>query len=304
MSLPTFPPTPDLTVEDSLIQIFSSIAMEEVALSHILNAEGEKLQYVLGIGVPQGNTPIAPDIETLLTVNESVKDMVSTISLNQMFLLGKLSATMSAYINQASDRIRARDLISPAVDTLLPAATGDTSNWIQIAELTDDMNRALIIRSEPIDLSGTTFANVQDAINNWYTAFVSPELRAAALSNNALREKGKYPATATDLSGFSLPRGTAGATGNNIAFALSYGEAADFCSLDYEYGNPANTQTSPALAQSAFGLLTGAATSNLWLRTPVGTGEAGAIDSGTVTTDAITNTNLVYPAMWIDIGAL
>ena len=29
-------------------QILSSIAMKELGLSHILNAEGEKLQYILG----------------------------------------------------------------------------------------------------------------------------------------------------------------------------------------------------------------------------------------------------------------
>ena len=30
-------------------EIISSIAAEELSLSHILNAEGEKLQYVLGL---------------------------------------------------------------------------------------------------------------------------------------------------------------------------------------------------------------------------------------------------------------
>ena len=34
--------------EDAVNQILSSIAMEELGLSHILNAEGEKLQYILG----------------------------------------------------------------------------------------------------------------------------------------------------------------------------------------------------------------------------------------------------------------
>ena len=37
-----------MTREEALTMIIASIAMEELALSHILNAEGEKLQYVLG----------------------------------------------------------------------------------------------------------------------------------------------------------------------------------------------------------------------------------------------------------------
>ena len=44
MSQPTFPQIdPPLSREGSLNQIIASIAMEELSLSHILNAEGEKL---------------------------------------------------------------------------------------------------------------------------------------------------------------------------------------------------------------------------------------------------------------------
>jgi hypothetical protein len=95
--MPKFPDTPDLTLEDSIIQVISSIAMEELALSHILNAEGEKLQYTLGTlsGVNSSATP--PTLDQVLEVNGSVKDMLSTVSMNQMFLLGKLSAAMDAY---------------------------------------------------------------------------------------------------------------------------------------------------------------------------------------------------------------
>ena len=46
MSMPSFPPNgADLTREEALTMIIASIAMEELALSHIINAEGEKLQY-------------------------------------------------------------------------------------------------------------------------------------------------------------------------------------------------------------------------------------------------------------------
>ena len=48
MSMPQFPQTPNLNFENAISQILVSIAMEELALSHILNAEGEKLQFAFG----------------------------------------------------------------------------------------------------------------------------------------------------------------------------------------------------------------------------------------------------------------
>ena len=49
MSMPTFPKNdPPLSREGSLNEIIASIAAEELSLSHILNTEGERLQYVLG----------------------------------------------------------------------------------------------------------------------------------------------------------------------------------------------------------------------------------------------------------------
>ena len=56
MSMPSFPPNgADMTQEEALTMIIASIAMEELALSHILNAEGETTIYP---GMP-GTSPCA-----------------------------------------------------------------------------------------------------------------------------------------------------------------------------------------------------------------------------------------------------
>lgn len=94
MSLPQFPTDVRLTREDVINQIISSIAMEELGLSHIFNAEGEKIQYVLGTLPGQ----ISPDatIDEVLKVNDSVRNTLDSAVQNQLLLNSKLSTALSA----------------------------------------------------------------------------------------------------------------------------------------------------------------------------------------------------------------
>lgn len=95
MSMPSFPPCgADMTKEQALTMIIASIAMEELALSHILNAEGEKLQYVLGT-LPGGPKPCAGSQE-VLAVNKSVTELLSVVKQNQMLLKEKLERALEA----------------------------------------------------------------------------------------------------------------------------------------------------------------------------------------------------------------
>ena len=94
MSMPTFPKNdPPLSREGSLNEIIASIAAEELSLSHILNAEGEKLQYVLGTlpGLDEAATQ-----DEVLRINQSVKDTLSGIIEQQMMLSSKLAAALKA----------------------------------------------------------------------------------------------------------------------------------------------------------------------------------------------------------------
>ena len=94
MSMPTFPQMdPPLTREGSLNEIISSIAAEELSLSHILNAEGEKLQYVLGT-LP--GLEDAASFEEVMKVNRSVQDTLADVMEQQTLLAAKLSAAMKA----------------------------------------------------------------------------------------------------------------------------------------------------------------------------------------------------------------
>ena len=71
MTMPEFPPQhhrPDLY--HTIIDLLDSIALEEIALSHLLNAEAEKIQYFIG-----HNHRVPPDvlIDFNVVVNETWK---------------------------------------------------------------------------------------------------------------------------------------------------------------------------------------------------------------------------------------
>ena len=82
MSMPEFPRLEDLSFEQAINSILLSVAMEEAALSHILNAEGEKIQFVLE------NKCV--DVQKVIEVNESVTSLISRIADLQIILKSKM----------------------------------------------------------------------------------------------------------------------------------------------------------------------------------------------------------------------
>ncbi|MCU5431186.1 hypothetical protein [Bacillus cereus] len=87
--------SPNITLSrtESLDLIIASIALEELALAYILNAEAEKIQYVLGT-LP-GLSPTAI-ISNVLAVNESVNCVLQSATQKQMYLQNKLKSVLQA----------------------------------------------------------------------------------------------------------------------------------------------------------------------------------------------------------------
>lgn len=92
MSMPEFPmPNPDMTRDQVLNMLLSSIALEELALSHIINAEGEKIQYTLGHSCGGGCPTRIADI---LSVNKSVTTLLEMVMQNQLLLKNKMEKVL------------------------------------------------------------------------------------------------------------------------------------------------------------------------------------------------------------------
>lgn len=113
LSMPTFSDQPPISRDDAINQIISSIALEELGLSHIINAEGEKIQYALGT-IPGQESPEAT-IQEILEVNDSVRDMLQQTSVNQILLQTKLKTAVESDV-----------LVGPVGPTGPTGPTGDT----------------------------------------------------------------------------------------------------------------------------------------------------------------------------------
>jgi len=65
----------------AITDIIESVALEQAALAHILNAEGEKLQHIISVET---------DTTVLLEANKSIRSMVDTVARLEMILQSKL----------------------------------------------------------------------------------------------------------------------------------------------------------------------------------------------------------------------
>jgi len=95
MSLPELADS-SITREEAINQVISSIAMEELSLSHVINTEGEKLQYVLG--TLAGATGPSATIEKVLEINESIHTVLRDALDHQMVLRGKLQDALASAV--------------------------------------------------------------------------------------------------------------------------------------------------------------------------------------------------------------
>jgi len=95
MSLPELSDS-SISREEAINQIISSIAMEELSLSCIINAEGEKLQYVLG--TLAGSTGPSATIDKVLEINESIRNVLQEALENQLVLRSKLQDALSSAV--------------------------------------------------------------------------------------------------------------------------------------------------------------------------------------------------------------
>lgn len=89
MSMPNIPdicPEIDLCKEDVVNLLLASVALEEIGLAHIINAEGEKLQYVLNNDKGCKGDCKGTRIDEILEVNKSIQTTLRDVIKKEMLL--------------------------------------------------------------------------------------------------------------------------------------------------------------------------------------------------------------------------
>lgn len=108
MSFPNIPdvsPTISIDKDQAIILLLASVAFEELGLSHIINAEAEKIQYAVGT-LPERKLPTPATIAEVIAVNESAANALRNVIKNEMLLTFKLEdiidySNLNVYKNTA-----------------------------------------------------------------------------------------------------------------------------------------------------------------------------------------------------------
>lgn len=90
MSFPTIPnitPTISINREEAINLLLASIALEELGLAHIINAEAEKIQFVIGT---LNGVHVTPTVADLVAIDNTVNNTLKTVIKKEMLLQFKL----------------------------------------------------------------------------------------------------------------------------------------------------------------------------------------------------------------------
>jgi hypothetical protein len=203
--------------------------------------------------------------------------------------------------------------------TLSQDKTGDTSDWVEIAT---NSIYSLIVRKDlarmgsvagfkfnSIVTAGNNYVGsvIQGNVNAWFTNSGSnglandARLRRFTVENNATAKLGVYQSLDA-AEGFSAPTSTVNGNADNVAFLLSFQEAASFVSWSW-YSGSAPSTTSAAQAIANWQKLNHNNDSNnqnrTWLRTAASDGASQLSFQGEVGSSPVNTSFGMRPALWV-----
>ncbi|MCY8912725.1 collagen-like protein [Bacillus atrophaeus] len=215
-NLPNITPVVTLSRDDTINLLLSSIAMEELGMAHILNAEGEKIQYALGT-LP-GLTGPPSTLDDVLNMNASVRDTLDSLMKQELLLGSKLDSIANI-----------PTLAGPTGVTGPTGPTGVTGAGLQGIVPFDPLAAPGYAAGQTVTFNGSSYVANTSSPSGTPGTSADYTLLAAAGTNGATgstgpagttRDTGGTGATGvtgptgiTGVTGVTGPTGTAGVTG-------------------------------------------------------------------------------------------
>ncbi|AIW29542.1 MULTISPECIES: BclA C-terminal domain-containing protein [Bacillus] len=209
-NLPNITPVVTLSRDDTINLLLSSIAMEELGMAHILNAEGEKIQYALGT-IP-GLTGPPSSLADILNLNESVRDTLDSLMKQELLLGSKLDSISNiptlAGPTGATGPTGPTGAVGPA-GAIGP--TGVTGAGLQGIVAFNPLIAPTYTTGQVVLYNGSSYvANVNSPAG---TPGASADYTLLAAAGSTGATGGTGPTGSTGVTGGTGPTGSTGATG-------------------------------------------------------------------------------------------
>jgi len=173
MSMPNIPdikPDIDIDRDESIDLLIASIAVEELGLAHLINAEAEKIQFIFGTLEESKHEPEAqPTFDDLLQVNKSAGKMMRRAIENEIILNFKLENVIEFMKITPKEDKEIKELRVSFSD---PVYTGHGSNRVGSTTVTLTFilsDGTSVIKTETFsDINTTTSKDFSYSINIFY----------------------------------------------------------------------------------------------------------------------------------------
>ncbi|KJD59277.1 BclA C-terminal domain-containing protein [Bacillus velezensis] len=219
-NLPNITPVVTLSRDDTINLLLSSIAMEELGMAHILNAEGEKTQYAFGT-IP-GLTGPPSSLADILNLNESVRDTLDSLMKQELLLGSKLDSISNiptlagptgatGPTGPAGGPAGPTGAIGPAGATGPTGPTGVTGAGLQGIVAFNPLIAPTYTTGQVVLYNGSSYvANVNSPVG---TPGASADYTLLAAAGSTGTTGGTGPTGITGATGGTGPTGITGATG-------------------------------------------------------------------------------------------
>jgi hypothetical protein len=120
-NIPNITPLISVTTEQTIPLLLASIALEELALSHMMNAAAEELQFVLGtLDTGVTFTPAEVSLEVLLGINDSVRGTLRDVIKKEMLLEFKFENVLDLIASTSPGSVTINPVTGATCGAILP----------------------------------------------------------------------------------------------------------------------------------------------------------------------------------------